>query len=85
VGVIIRPLQSNEAVRHKTIYCHREPEWFTYAYEALVYRAGAGLNPPEIPRRFEKAEPNSQFHGIYIRNTVIRIWVTIYLQIDWNP
>jgi hypothetical protein len=36
VGVIIRPLQCNEAVRHKTIYFQTDPEWYTYVYEIRV-------------------------------------------------
>jgi hypothetical protein len=46
---------------------------------AGAYRKGGlgGSNPP-FPkfRSFAKTEPDSQFHGIYIRNNLIRIWVS---------
>jgi hypothetical protein len=44
-----------------------------------TYREGGGggmFNPPSKFRSFAKAEPNSQFRGIYIRNNLIRIWVS---------
>jgi hypothetical protein len=37
VGVIIRPLQCNEAVRHQTIYCQTGSRVvYTYIYEIMV-------------------------------------------------
>jgi hypothetical protein len=32
--------------------------------------------PPKL-RSFARAEPNSLFRGIYIRNNLIRIWVSL--------
>jgi hypothetical protein len=37
-----------------------------------------GFNPPSAKfRSFDEAEPNSQFHGKYIRKNLIRIWVSL--------
>jgi hypothetical protein len=42
---------------------------------SVAYRGEKrGFNPPKF-QSFDKAEPNSQFRGIYIRNNVIRIRV----------
>jgi hypothetical protein len=39
------------------------------------WRTGGRVEHPTPKfRSFAKAEPNSQFHGIYIRNNLIRIW-----------
>jgi hypothetical protein len=43
-----------------------------------------GSNPPKF-RSFAKAEPNSQFRGIYIRNNLIRIWVSIICKLSGTP
>jgi hypothetical protein len=45
---------------------------------------GYSTPPPEFPS-FEKAEPNSQFHGIYIHNNVIRIWVQFICKLNGTP
>jgi hypothetical protein len=38
-----------------------------------------GVQPPPPPKflSFAKAEPHSQFRGIYIRDNLIRIWVSL--------
>jgi hypothetical protein len=48
---------------------------------------GGGATPPP-PRNSEalaKAEPNSQFRGIYIRNNLIRIWVSFICKLSGTP
>jgi hypothetical protein len=47
-----------------------------------------GLNPPPPPpkfRSFDKAEPNSQFRGKYIRNNQIRIRVSLICKLSGTP
>jgi hypothetical protein len=48
---------------------------------------GSTLPPPTTPkfRSFEKAEPNSQFCGIYILNNLIRIWVAFFCKLSGTP
>jgi hypothetical protein len=48
---------------------------------------GAGVQPPPPPkfRSFDKAEPNSQFRGIYIRNNIIRIRVSFICKMSGTP
>jgi hypothetical protein len=41
-----------------------------------VHPVGSITTPLKF-RHFDKAEPNSQFHGIYIHNDLIRIWVWV--------
>jgi hypothetical protein len=41
--------------------------------------------PPSKFRSFAKAEPNSQFRGIYIRNNLIRIGVSFICKLSENP
>jgi hypothetical protein len=57
--------------------------------QAVAYRRGGGggrsSNPTPIFRSFAKAEPNSQFHGIYIRNNLIRIWVSFICKLSVTP
>jgi hypothetical protein len=58
-------------------------QWCTKGREG-----GGGLwcsNPPPKFRSFDKAEPNFQFRGKYIHNNLIRIWVSLILQIERNP
>jgi hypothetical protein len=43
-----------------------------------------GSNPPKC-RSFDKAEPNSQFHGKYISNNLIRIWVSLICKLSGTP
>jgi hypothetical protein len=45
-----------------------------------------GVNPPPSKfRSFAKAEPNSQFRGIYIRNNLIRIWGSFICKLSGTP
>jgi hypothetical protein len=41
-----------------------------------------GFKPPTKFRGFAKAEPISQFHGIYIHNNLIRIWVSFICKLS---
>jgi hypothetical protein len=41
--------------------------------------------PPPKFRGLAKAEPNSQFRGIYIRNNLIRIWVSLICKLSGTP
>jgi hypothetical protein len=41
-----------------------------------------GSNPLLKFLRFDKAEPNSQFHGKYICNNLIRIWVSLICKLS---
>jgi hypothetical protein len=55
-----------------------------------VPRGGVGWglgysNPPPKFRNFDKAEPNSQFHGKYIRTNLIRLWVAPICKLDRTP
>jgi hypothetical protein len=45
-----------------------------------------GFNPPP-PKflSFDKAEPNSQFRGKYIRNSLIRIWIPLICKLSATP
>jgi hypothetical protein len=78
-----------DSSRSKVLCC-----W--WAYNLHIRKQGVGPGSG-IPRRrlgssnppkfwsFGKAEPNSQFCGKYIRNNLIRIWVSLILQLEWNP
>jgi hypothetical protein len=46
---------------------------------------GVQTPPPPKFRSFAKAEPNSQFRGIYIRNNLIRIWVSFICKLSETP
>jgi hypothetical protein len=50
-------------------------------------RGGWGLKhpPPSKFRSFDKAEPNSQFRGKYIRNNLIRIWASFICTLSRTP
>jgi hypothetical protein len=52
-----------------------------YVTRSGVIREGLGgfKAPPPSPkfRNFDEAEPNSQLRGKYIRNNLIRIWVSL--------
>jgi hypothetical protein len=52
----------------------------TYAH-AMAYRGGS-TPPPTKCRSFDKAEPNSQFCGKYIRNNLIRIWLSLICKLS---
>jgi hypothetical protein len=54
----------------------------------VAYRGGLAGSTPPPPlkfRSFAKAEPNSQFRGIYIRNNLIRIWVSFICKLSGTP
>jgi hypothetical protein len=61
--------------------------------EAVAYRGGGfgAFKPPPPPRNSEvfdkadKAEPNSQFCGKYIRNNLIRIRVSLICKLSGTP
>jgi hypothetical protein len=44
-----------------------------------------GFTPLPKFRGFDKAEPNSQFRGKYIRNNLIRIWVSLIFKLSRTP
>jgi hypothetical protein len=54
-----------------------------YTYCCGVPKGGLGGSTP-LPkfRSFAKAEPNSQFRGIYLRNNLIRIWVSFICKLS---
>jgi hypothetical protein len=57
--------------------------------ESVAYRGGLGGStpPPPAPKflSFDKAEPNSQFHGKYIRNSLMRIRVSLICKLSGTP
>ena len=53
--------------------------------EAVAYRGGGFKPPPPKFRSFDKAEPNSQFCGKYIRNNLTRIRLSlIFWVVSWK-
>jgi hypothetical protein len=53
---------------------------------AVTYRGGLGVQTPAPKfRSFEKAVPNSQFRGKYIRNSLIIIQVSFISKINGTP
>jgi hypothetical protein len=47
---------------------------------------GGGFNtPPSKFQSFDKAEPNSQFHGKYFHNNLIRIQVSLVYKLRGTP
>jgi hypothetical protein len=69
------------------------------SYQTTRYFSAADLSPnqwrtegvggfklplPEIPN-FDKAEPNFQFRGTYIRNNLIRIRVSLICKLSGTP
>jgi hypothetical protein len=44
-----------------------------------------GVQTPLKFRSFDKAEPNSLFCGKYIRNNLIRIWVSLICRLSGTP
>jgi hypothetical protein len=52
----------------------------------VAYRRGWVVQPPPPKfRSFGKAEPNSQFHGKYICNNLIRICVSLICKLSGTP
>jgi hypothetical protein len=64
-----------------SILKHIHVQWHTEG------RGLGGFNSPPPPkfRSFAKAEPNSQFCGIYIRNNLIRIWGSFICKLSGTP
>jgi hypothetical protein len=65
-----------------------KPEGKKDNLEAVAYRGRGGLNHPPLPLKFQsfnEAEPNFQFHGKYIRNILIRIWVSLICKLSRTP
>jgi hypothetical protein len=57
-----------------------------FVFISVAYRGGFGGFTPSPPkfRNFDKAEPNSQFRGKYIRNLII-IWVSLICKLSGTP
>jgi hypothetical protein len=55
----------------------------------VAYRGGVwGVQPHPPPPKFwsfDNAEPNFQFRGKYIRNNLIRIWVSLIWKLSGTP
>jgi hypothetical protein len=83
----------NGVVREFTALCCQRTglcDWL------LQWRTKGGSTPPEHPpehptehppkfRSFSKSKPNSQFRGLYIRNNLIRIWVSFICKSSGTP
>jgi hypothetical protein len=54
------------------------------AYQGGIWGAQLPPPPPKFPS-FDKAEPNSQFRGKYIRNNLIRIRVSFIGKLSGPP
>jgi hypothetical protein len=67
--------------RRTTLHWSHENKCNSFRYiEKLGIASG-------VPRRvgFDKAEPNSQFRGKYIRNNLIRIGVSLIFRLSGTP
>jgi hypothetical protein len=58
-----------------TVSCSLGKQWCTEG-------GGSGVQIPPKFRSFNKAEPNSQFRGKYIRNNLIRIRVSLICKLS---
>jgi hypothetical protein len=59
---------------------------YKFVLSSGVPRGVGGFNPPSQKfRRFDKAEPNSQFRGKYIRNNLIRIRISPICKLSETP
>jgi hypothetical protein len=68
--------------------CHRTTVRLKHAtwHDQWRTEGGGGFKPPHPKfRSFAKAEPNSQFRGIYIRNSLIRIRVSFIYKLSGAP
>jgi hypothetical protein len=90
-----RDMEGNDFVNgnlHPTI-CWRKEQTTIYiyicqynqCYPVAYWRGGWGWTLPSKFRSFAKAEPNSQFRGIYILNNLIRIWVLFISKLSGTP
>jgi hypothetical protein len=63
-----------------------EPIWTRTPWQWRTEKGGwGGWNLPPKFKRFDKAEPNSHFRGIYIHNNVIRIRVSFICKSSGTP
>jgi hypothetical protein len=71
--------QSTSITAH---YTHQNCVRLQWRTEGVVL--GVQTHPPKF-RSFDKAESNSQFHGKYMRNNLIRIWVSLICKLSGTP
>jgi hypothetical protein len=77
----------------KPVACHCADFTVPASYSSVVFiqcsdilRGGAVQTPPSPKfRSFDEAEPNSQFHGKYIRKSLIRIRVSLICKLRETP
>jgi hypothetical protein len=69
------------------IWSHRAKGSFIKLYDQWHTEGGLGGSNPLTPkfRSFFKDEPNSQFRGNFIRNKLIRIWVSLICKLSGTP
>jgi hypothetical protein len=65
------------------LQCQDQNMLYIQCYIPVAYRGGWGFQTPH--QNFDKAEPNSQFYGKYIRNNIIRIWVSLICKFSRTP
>jgi hypothetical protein len=58
---------------------------FSLRFISVAYRGRGEFIPPPKFLNFDKAEPNSQFHGKYIHNNLIRVWVSLIFKLNGTP
>jgi hypothetical protein len=54
-------------------------------YQWRTEEGFGGFKTPPKFRSFDKAEPNSQFRGKYVHNSLIRIWVSLICKLSGTP
>jgi hypothetical protein len=64
---------------------YRVPDIVPEVHTGVPRGGGGGFNPPPKFRGFNKAEPNSQFRGKYIRNYLTRILVSLICKLSGTP
>jgi hypothetical protein len=76
-------------LKHSYIFFNITHSGLPGLHESVTYRGGGfgGVQHPPTPKflSFDKAEPNSRFHGKYICNNLIRIWVSSTEFVDPPP
>ena len=78
---VCRSVNENGTMLYPILHLVRQ--LYTVAYRGGVW----GVQPPPPPkfRSFDKAEPNSQFRGKYIRNNLTRIRLSlIFWVVGWK-